>query len=548
MGLASSQARLLCITMRINDDQYKLLKLGAEQISLSNKKADIADEYDYRKNAVNYSYNGNDQFTYSDLMGASGLTAGLDNPVFVTNSENKVVLDGAYGMAMQNAYMASNGKPKGSTTGFNAFVAQITGDSTTDWAKAATGKVSSSSNSTGSTGSTKGADVKDNTTTNGTTTKTQLTAEAQALRAKYDAAREYVAENFGTQPAKPGLNKNNNNLDYDLRQELDTGRTNRNNTYQKRLTIEDDIDVNDQNEKGYNYASWTTAVNKYCQQQGLTKSYVLNGGYPAEANKTETITVNNTNTNTNANATTSKNEVGNGSIVYNENFSDSNAKAKMNQFISQYGELPIVDQSNGKLLNNSKGYNRGTWMNQLNAFAKANGLTISNTSNNLTVNGQLFCCEGGTSTADTISTVSTGKSGSINEDGTVNDEKTIKAAKYYLQIYNQACNGYVVDEQITNRAYMNAQLENNNLKIDGQLASENENLKKGLAKDVDDENEKIERWYKKEMQSTESEEKRISIKQTSIQADLSALQTEQSSVQSLIDKNIERSFTYCQNG
>lgn len=454
MGLASSQARLLCITMRINDDQYKLLKLGAEQLSLSNKKADIADEYDYRKNAVNYSYNGNDQFTYSDLMGASGLTAGLENPVFVTNTENKIVLDGAYGMAMQSAYLVTSGKPKGSATGFNAFVAQITGDRTTDWYKASQSKATSTPATSG-TNNTKG--TSNNTATTKTTTKTQLTAEAQALRDKYDAAREYVAENFGTQPVKPGLNKNNNYA-YDIRQEYDTGRTNRNNTYQKRLTIEDDFDVNDQNEKGYNYASWTVAVNKYCQQQGLTKSYVLNGGYPAEANKTETVTE-----------------------------------------------------------------------------------TVKTPNTTLTPTADVTSILDGT-----IS--STGKSGSINEDGTVNDEKTVKAAKYYLQIYNQACNGYVVDDQITNRAYMNAQLENNNLKIDGKLASENENLKKGLAKDVDDENEKIERWYKKEMQSTESDEKRISIKQTSIQADLSALQTEQSSVQSLIDKNIERSFTYCQNG
>ena len=452
MGLAASQARLLCITMRINDDQYKLLKLGAEQLSLSNEKAAISDEYDYRMNAVNYSYNGNDQFTYSDLMGASGLTAGLDNPVFVTNTENKVVLDGAYGMAMQSAYMASNGKPKGSATGFNAFVAQITGDSTTDWAKAANGK-STTPPATKGTNSTGGTNTNATNTTK-STTKTQLTSEAQALRDKYDNARAYVAEHFGEEPPKPSFKKNTN--DYDFRQEYNDYRTT--NYYQKKLTIDDPDFENTMNDKGYDRASWTVAVNKYCQQQGLEKDYVINGGYPPAANKTETVTV------------------------------------------STPTKTPNVTPNNN---------------------------------NNTEV---------------TSGTVSTGKSGSINEDGTVNDEKTIKAAKYYLQIYNQACNGYVVDEQITNRDYMNAQLENNNLKINGKLASENDDLKKGLAKDVDDKKEQINRWYKKEQQRTESEEKRISIKQTAIQAELSALQTEQSSVQSIIDKNIERSFTYCQNG
>ena len=41
MGLAASQARLLCITMRITDDQYQLMKLSSQQLSLSAKSADI---------------------------------------------------------------------------------------------------------------------------------------------------------------------------------------------------------------------------------------------------------------------------------------------------------------------------------------------------------------------------------------------------------------------------------------------------------------------------------------------------------------------------
>ena len=135
-----------------------------------------------------------------------------------------------------------------------------------------------------------------------------------------------------------------------------------------------------------------------------------------------------------------------------------------------------------------------------------------------------------------------------DKDTSIRRNIQIKAAKYYLQIYNQACNGYVVDEQITNRDYMNAQLENNNLKIGGKLASENEDIKKGLAKDNEDKLEQIKSWYNKETNSIKNEEKKIGLKQTSLQAEISALTTEQSSVQSLIDKNIERSFTYCQKG
>ena len=418
MGLAASQARLLCITMRITDDQYQLMKLSSQQLSLSAKSADIDEQYDYMKNAVNYSYNGNENFTYSDLMGASGLTAGLESPVFVTNKDNKIVLDGAYGMAMQSAYMASSGKPKGSATGFNAFVAQITGDSTTDWYKAAQGIAP---------GTSSGSSSSDSNST--------LSIPSGAYKVAYTS---------------------------------------------------------------------TPLAGKDRNQSGM--------------------------------------------IGYNTGFDDATAKKYMEEFIKKYGELPIVDQNNGSLLENSKGYKRSDWMSELTKYAKANGFTVENSTNTLKVNGKMYCQEapsGATAGSTSSSSVS---SGSINEDGTVNDEKTIKAAKYYLQIYNQACNGYVVDEQITNRDYMNAQLENNNLKIGGKLASENEDIKKGLAKDNEDKLEQIKSWYNKETKSIKNEEKKIGLKQTSLQAEISALTTEQSSVQSLIDKNIERSFTYCQKG
>lgn len=458
MGLAASQARLLCITMRIDDDQYKLLKLSAEQLSLCNEKTALAEEYDFRINAVNYEYDGVEQFSYSGLMGSAGLTAGLENPVFITNAQNKVVLDGAYGMAMQSAYLASNGKPQGSSVGFNAFVAQITGDGTTDWSSAAKGTVKSTGSSNGASNA-QGADVKtdDKTSNNGTTTTIRYTAEADALRQKYDDAQEYVYENFGYQPAKPGLKPKQNEIanDYDRREEFRQGPSKF--IEDQRFTEDTITDTTiDTNDKDYNYYTWTKAVNNYCKQQGLEATYVINGGYPPEANVTETVTVPTSTT-------------------------------------------PTTQP-----------------------------------------------------TTNTTPETTGSDSGSVREDGKVNNEQTIKTAKYYLQIYNQACNnGYVVDDNITNRDYLNAQLENNNLKIGGMLVNEQVKAKKmtmSTMRENEDEKAKIDSWYKKEQSKNEAEEKRITNKQTAVQAELSALTAEQSSVQSIIDKNIERSFTYCQNG
>ena len=477
MGLAASQARLLCITMRITDDQYQLMKLSSQQSSLLAKSADIDEQYDYMKNAVNYSYNGNEKFTYSDLMGASGLTAGLESPVFVTNKDNKIVLDGAYGMAMQSAYMASSGKPKGSATGFNAFVAQITGDSTTNWFAAAQKSISSpkagNNNATGSSSNTSKIFSGGWDTTVGYNSGVQ----AATIATEEDTVKlvnDFI-DNYGEVPSK-----------------------------------------SETNSKDLSFDDWTQALDKYGKEKGFRfavtdgKLYV-NGtvrSQTAELDRKES------------------------------KFTDDQIKGILSNIVSSVGELPAEGSTN------TKGVSREDWLKTIYNYSKGIGFKYSVGSNSVTIEGRKLTCANGSGSVGFVS----GKSGSINEDGTVNDEKTIKAAKYYLQIYNQACNGYVVDEQITNRDYMNAQLENNNLKIGGKLASENEDIKKGLAKDNEDKLEQIKSWYKKETNSIKNEEKKIGLKQTSLQAEISALTTEQSSVQSLIDKNIERSFTYCQKG
>ena len=434
MGLAASQARLLSITLRITDDEYQLMKLSSQQLALRVKSEDLADEYDYKLNAAAYTYNyGGDNtavnFNYSDVMGSGAIDKGLTSPIILSDAQSgKTVLNGTYGMAAKKAGLNENGNA-GSPTAeqFNAFMAIVTSDSETDWNAARNGKVTNNSN---------------NSTQAATKTVTELTDSAKALRQKYDEARTYVSQTYGERPAKATLQRRNDLAhDYDIREEYNERQPNNRFVPAQRLTIEDDFDTPTTNDKGYTFASWNTAVNKYCTSKGLESTYVVNGGYPTAANVTTTRTITDT---------------------------------------------------------------------------------------------------------TTVKTPSTST--------TIVDEDKQTKAKFYYQVFEQAFSkGYAVDDQITNRSYMDAQLANNKYKIDGKLASEHTQVSKSklkltTAEKVEEEKEKIKSWYNKEEKKISNQEKSIDNKMTSLNAEISALNTEKESVNSLIQKNIERSFTYCQNG
>ena len=439
MGLAASQARLLSITLRITDDEYQLMKLSSQQLALRVKGEDLADEYDYKLNAAAYTYNyGGDNtavnFNYSDVMGSGAIDKGLTSPIILSDAQSgKIVLNGTYGMAAKKAGLNENGNA-GSPTAeqFNAFMAIVTSDSETDWNAARNGNTTANSS---------------NNSENKFTivTKKELTDEAKALRQKYDEARTYVSQTYGSQPTREWVEGNN---DFRVVDDLRVDGPIKNNKFgidkevQKQVelkTIDGGYYKDVPNEKGYTLAKWNTAVNKYCSSKGLKPAYVINGGYPSAANATKTTT-------------------------------------------------PTTPTEN----------------------------TSTSTTN-------------------------------------VDKDKQAKA-KFYYQVFEQIFSkGYAVDDQITNRSYMDAQLANNKYKIDGKLASEHtqvsqSKLKVTTAEKVEAEKEKIKSWYNKEEKKISNQEKSIDTKMTSLNAEISALNTEKESVNSLIQKNIERSFTYCQNG
>ena len=221
-----------------------------------------------------------------------------------------------------------------------------------------------------------------------------------------------------------------------------------------------------------------------------------------------------------------------------------NTKFAIDKEVQKQVELKTIGGGYYKDVPNEKGYTLAKWNEAVNKYCSSKGLKPA-----YVINGGYPSAANATKTTTPTTPTENTSTSTTNVD----KDKQAKA-KFYYQVFEQIFSkGYAVDDQITNRSYMDAQLANNKYKIDGKLASEHtqvsqSKLKVTTAEKVEAEKEKIKSWYNKEEKKISNQEKSIDTKMTSLNAEISALNTEKESVNSLIQKNIERSFTHCQKG
>ncbi len=113
MGLAAGQARLLTITARKSDCEFRSMSLSHQKISLSRQLADLSNEY---QNSLNqskliYDYYGtgdtNTPLSYGILMTPSTLNDYM--PTTITDTLGRVVLNSQYAAAAKSAGIPQEG-------------------------------------------------------------------------------------------------------------------------------------------------------------------------------------------------------------------------------------------------------------------------------------------------------------------------------------------------------------------------------------------------------------------------------------------------------
>ncbi len=100
MGLAAQQARLLTITSRKSDCEYRAMGLSHEKISLARDMVNISNEYQNSLDQTKliYDYYGTGDQQYQLNYGLMYTPSALNNysPITLTNAQGRIVLDSKY--------------------------------------------------------------------------------------------------------------------------------------------------------------------------------------------------------------------------------------------------------------------------------------------------------------------------------------------------------------------------------------------------------------------------------------------------------------------
>ena len=94
MGLAASQARLLFITLRQNDVSANMQRVSNDTMVLARDKDIVAEKYEQMLNEKSYKLKDDVDLSYDALMGGTAIDS-LGNVNIVTNNDGRVVLSGA---------------------------------------------------------------------------------------------------------------------------------------------------------------------------------------------------------------------------------------------------------------------------------------------------------------------------------------------------------------------------------------------------------------------------------------------------------------------
>ena len=123
-------------------------------------------------------------------------------------------------------------------------------------------------------------------------------------------------------------------------------------------------------------------------------------------------------------------------------------------------------------------------------------------------------------------------------------------ASYYTSIYNALKDkGWVTDTLVTDKSKLTEALKNGTYYIYSNGTTSNAK-NSGLFEEVSDSDakSKAEHYYEDEMRKINRKEKQLDNNLTKLQTEYSALTNDYESVKSIISANVQKSFTYCQNG
>ena len=119
-------------------------------------------------------------------------------------------------------------------------------------------------------------------------------------------------------------------------------------------------------------------------------------------------------------------------------------------------------------------------------------------------------------------------------------------ASYYKSIYDKLNQyGWITDTLVTDSSKLTEALKNGTYTINGASAKASGYFEEKTDTDA---TAKAEAYWKTEMKKIQRKEKQLDTQLTKLQTEYSSLTNDFNSVKSILDANVQKSFTYCSNG
>ena len=585
MGLAASQARLLFITSRQNDVSAQMQRVSNQNMILARDEDEVSEKYNRMLSGTTYETKDGVNLSYDALMGAGAASSGA-GAIITESSTGRVVLSKSLAASLLGAGAAATG----SSADFKAmygdaktFAAKVSGSSDVANAveKIQQNRTNKNNNNNTTTISINGIvsglggwttkSVKEIDASGNKSLKSWTTDASQALFGDNNGHKTVDIFNqlIGSDYTKVSTNGNTvwgmwgHKVDNDA---VDRGQETTNNSF--------DVGSKSIKELYENADQYSTSLylgSVKCKEWNDTPDYstaitnfkaFVNGVGAALINQLSAMGLNKdvvtTTVNTQAQQLTK-------TWTTTKNDSDT--------FYKQRGQALGRDWNDRGFRNNEDSLGAATM-----ACKGVVGITCaSNTDSASALGGRTidFACDAGLfvktlidsvaatitggacksdsasgdaqydrSTAYTVSTkyLTVETNGSPNTDPA---DTLTNQANYYINLYNQlAASGWTTDETVTDSSTLTEKLKNNTYYVNGRTASNS-----GMFKEKTDSNAtaKAEAYWKTEMKKIQRKEKILDTQLTKLQTEYSSLTNDFNSVKSILDANVQKSFTYCSN-
>ena len=578
MGLAASQARLLFITSRQNDVSAQMQRVSNQNMILARDEDEVSEKYNRMLSATKLETVDGAELSYENLMGAAGAAAGLTSAAVVMKG-NKV--------ALSPALIASYGLPESGNAGditkiyptAKDFVKKVTGSD--EIANAV--KVDSGNNATASGGvlnsemKTKLNNFKTNygsypTATNSREIQQMLSGAKATISTWTKTHEDNVASSYNL------LDLINGNTDGDIIIKLADDNS-------KGGAPESEAKANVQNlsKSIIDAIAKAMGITNTTQVQAMMKDIVdelvnnvpkLNDSgnsakrYSGASPKVDAALRNHSNENVNGIIAR-----GNGYKGTDRDFWKINAttltKYLFAVMMNLYGNTNEniqagVGNIRGGEIDVSK-WNSFAQMAYRNTVQDGKGATYDivglkfdqNQFVNYTTNEKgyseteykkkLASFMGTEVTEEMLTYLGKTNASGNAKGGTATGTATNESqASYYKSIYDKLnTSGWITDTLVTDSNKLTEALKNGTYTINGASAKASGYFEEKTDTDA---TAKAEAYWKTEMKKIQRKEKQLDTQLTKLQTEYSSLTNDFNSVKSILDANVQKSFTYCSNG